>query len=40
MSPDRTATAEPALLFETVSVSKAFGVFKALNDISFRVSDG
>jgi branched-chain amino acid transport system ATP-binding protein len=27
-------------LFETISVSKAFGVFKALRDISFSVSEG
>lgn len=30
----------PAPLFETVNVSKAFGAFRALNDISFSVSDG
>ena len=40
MQPAHTGavTAEP--LFETINVSKAFGAFRALNDISFSVSDG
>lgn len=38
MQPDRSAT--PAPLFETIKVSKVFGAFKALNDISFGVHDG
>ena len=37
---NRAAAADTAPLFETVNVSKAFGVFKALSDISFRVHDG
>src|ERR1700716_1992290 len=40
MQLDRTAVANTAPLFETVNVFKAFGVFKALSDISFRVNDG
>ena len=35
-----TLTADPAPLFETIKVTKAFGAFKALNNVSFRVSDG
>ena len=38
--PDRVATADTAPLFETINVSKAFGAFRALDNISFRVSDG
>ena len=40
MHPQPTAAADAVPLFETVNVSKAFGVFKALSDISFRVHDG
>jgi branched-chain amino acid transport system ATP-binding protein len=40
MQPKPVATAYTVPLFETISVSKAFGVFKALSDISFSVSDG
>src|SRR5437667_7982170 len=38
--PDRVATADTAPLFETINVSKAFGAFRALDNISFGVSDG
>src|SRR5450755_4553715 len=40
MQPERAAAADPAPLFETINVSRRFGAFKALTDISFRVSDG
>jgi branched-chain amino acid transport system ATP-binding protein len=40
MQPQPVATASMVPLFETISVSKAFGVFKALSDISFSVSEG
>src|ERR1019366_10162979 len=40
MHPQPAAAPGDAPLFETINVSKAFGVFKALSDISFRVSDG
>ena len=40
MQPQPAGTAGMVPLFETISVSKAFGVFKALSDISFSVSDG
>ena len=40
MQPQPVATAHTVPLFETISVSKAFGVFKALVDISFSVSEG
>jgi branched-chain amino acid transport system ATP-binding protein len=40
MYPGRAAAADNVPLFETVNVSKAFGAFKALTDISFSVSDG
>lgn len=40
MHPQPAAAPDNAPLFETINVSKAFGVFKALSDISFRVSDG
>ena len=40
MQPQPAATAGTIPLFETINVSKAFGVFKALSDISFSVSDG
>jgi len=36
----QAAAAVTVPLFETIGVSKAFGVFKALTDISFSVSDG
>jgi branched-chain amino acid transport system ATP-binding protein len=32
--------AESAPLFETINVSKAFGAFKALSNVSFHVNDG
>src|SRR5260370_23885299 len=38
MQPARAA--DIAALFETINVSKAFGVFKALNNVSFHVRDG
>jgi len=38
MQPQPATDAMP--LLEAISVSKAFGVFKALQDISFSVSDG
>ena len=39
MQPQPAATtAEP--LFETISVTKRYGPFVALRDVSFRVSDG
>ena len=34
------AAADAVPLFETINVSKAFGLFKALSDITFSVSDG
>jgi branched-chain amino acid transport system ATP-binding protein len=40
MQPERAGAADTAPLFETINVSKAFGAFRALSDISFRVSDG
>ncbi len=40
MQPQTAAALDPVPLFETVNVSKAFGVFKALSDISFSVGDG
>jgi branched-chain amino acid transport system ATP-binding protein len=40
MQPARTDLATAAPLFETINVSKTFGAFKALSDISFSVSDG
>ncbi|HXO71700.1 MAG TPA: ATP-binding cassette domain-containing protein, partial [Bradyrhizobium sp.] len=38
MQPARATDAAP--LFETINVSKIFGVFKALNNVSFHISDG
>src|SRR5258708_5724375 len=38
MQPGYAADSAP--LFETINVSKSFGVFKALKNVSFRVSDG
>jgi branched-chain amino acid transport system ATP-binding protein len=40
MQPQHSGFADAVPLFETISVSKAFGAFKALCDISFSVSDG
>jgi branched-chain amino acid transport system ATP-binding protein len=40
MQTARTEAAPAVPLFETVNVSKAFGAFKALSNISFSVSDG
>jgi branched-chain amino acid transport system ATP-binding protein len=40
MHPQPAAAPDHVPLFETINVSKAFGVFKALSDISFRVHDG
>ena len=39
MRTDRAAV-DAVTLFETINVSKAFGVFAALNAVSFSVSDG
>src|SRR5882762_11946470 len=38
MHPEPAADSTP--LFETVNVSKAFGAFKALSNVSFHVNDG
>jgi branched-chain amino acid transport system ATP-binding protein len=38
MQPARAADTAP--LFETINVTKAFGAFKALNNVSFHVRDG
>ena len=38
MQPARATEMVP--LFETINVSKIFGVFKALNNVSFHVGDG
>jgi branched-chain amino acid transport system ATP-binding protein len=38
MQPARATRTTP--LFETINVSKVFGAFKALNNVSFHVSDG
>jgi branched-chain amino acid transport system ATP-binding protein len=38
MQPARAADAAP--LFETINVSKIFGMFKALDNVSFHVNDG
>ncbi|HMH71578.1 MAG TPA: ATP-binding cassette domain-containing protein, partial [Bradyrhizobium sp.] len=40
MQPDRASAPNTAPLFETINVSKSFGAFKALRNISFGVSDG
>jgi branched-chain amino acid transport system ATP-binding protein len=40
MQSQGVAVAEKVPLFETINVSKAFGVFRALTDISFSVSEG
>jgi len=41
MQPDRAAAAPSAEpLFETINVTKSYGPFTALRDISFAVSDG
>ena len=40
MQPNHAPAADAAPLFETVNVSKSFGAFKALQNISFQVSDG
>src|SRR5712664_4074917 len=40
MQPDRATVPDTAPLFETINVSKSFGAFKALSNISFGVSDG
>src|SRR5215510_3156511 len=41
MQPDRAAAAPSAEpLFETINVTKRYGPFTALSDVSFRVSDG
>jgi branched-chain amino acid transport system ATP-binding protein len=40
MQPQPSGFADAVPLFETINVSKAFGAFKALSDISFSVSDG
>src|SRR4051812_32109190 len=38
MQPAQAVSAEP--LFETINVTKSYGPFVALRDVSFRVSDG
>src|SRR5436305_2089024 len=38
MQPARATDAAP--LFETINVSKTFGAFKALDNVSFHVGDG
>jgi branched-chain amino acid transport system ATP-binding protein len=40
MQPDRAPTADATPLFETINVSKAYGAYMALRDVSFRVNDG
>src|SRR6266699_4186824 len=40
MQPDRASAPDTAPLLETINVSKSFGAFKALRNISFGVSDG
>jgi len=40
MQPNRAPVPDAAALFETINVSKSFGAFKALRNISFGVSDG
>jgi branched-chain amino acid transport system ATP-binding protein len=40
MQPDRIASPAGTPLFETISVSKAYGAYMALSNVSFSVSDG
>jgi branched-chain amino acid transport system ATP-binding protein len=40
MRPDRAPALEATPLFETIHVSKAYGAYMALRDVSFRVGDG
>jgi ABC-type sugar transport system ATPase subunit len=40
MQPDQTSSPDAALLFETISVSKHYGDYRALHDVSFRLRDG
>jgi branched-chain amino acid transport system ATP-binding protein len=40
MQPDRAPALEATPLFETIHVSKAYGGYMALRDVSFRVGDG
>lgn len=42
MQADQVAVieAEPVLLFETIGVSKHYGEYRALHDVSFRLRDG
>src|ERR1044072_5279370 len=40
MRPDRIASSVGTPLFETINVSKAYGAYMALSNISFSVSDG
>jgi branched-chain amino acid transport system ATP-binding protein len=40
MQPDRIASPVGTPLFETISVSKAYGAYMALSNVSFSVSDG
>jgi branched-chain amino acid transport system ATP-binding protein len=40
MQPDRAPALEATPLFETIHVSKAYGAYMALRDVSFRVGDG
>jgi branched-chain amino acid transport system ATP-binding protein len=40
MEPARSASPVAAPLFETINVSKAYGAYMALSNVSFSVSDG
>src|SRR3979409_566290 len=40
MQPAHASAPDTAPLFETINVSKSFGAFKALSNVSFQVSDG
>jgi len=40
MQADRAASPPATLLFETINVSKHYGAYRALNNVSFGVSDG
>ena len=40
MQPERAAVVSSEPLFETINVTKRYGAFTALRDVSFRVSDG
>lgn len=40
MQQDSTSPPKDAPLFETIGVSKYYGAYRALNDVSFHVADG